>query len=81
VENSGSGLLAQYQGSPSNVLQTIYPENDWKMWLFDEIPHGFWGDQKNQRKFMEWLSKQLNHTKIEDWYMVTREVFLTFFSL
>ena len=77
VENSGAGLLSKYQGSPSKLLEAIFPQDDWKLWLFEETPKGFWADVKNHRNFLEWLGNKLEFKNKEDWYKLTREVALS----
>jgi hypothetical protein len=36
----------------------------------------FWGDLKNQRKFLEWAGKQLKINDMDDWYKITSKVAL-----
>jgi hypothetical protein len=53
------------------VLSTLYPEHNWLPWKFDRVPNRFWEDQINQRKFIEWLSAELNITDNSQWSTVT----------
>jgi len=57
---------------------TIFPEMDWKPWLFGKAPYGFWENSKNQRVYMEWFSEKVARS-LKDanaWYDITREDFL-----
>jgi hypothetical protein len=63
-----------YNGSPSRLLSTLYPEYDWLPWKFDRCPNKFWENVNNQRKFMEWATKELNIKDMSDWYTVSVKV-------
>lgn len=52
-------------------LLSMYPEYDWKSWLFSNPPKNMWNDENNLKKYFIWLSEQLNITKNEDWYKIT----------
>jgi hypothetical protein len=65
--------LKQYQ-HPSTLLSTVYPEHVWLPWKFDKCPHSYWEDLNNQRKFLDWMGKQLNFKEFSDWYSVTYKV-------
>src|SRR5690348_7938558 len=51
-ENGGKGLLNLYGGSVIRVLQNVYSEVDWKVWLFENPTKGFWLVKENQRKYL-----------------------------
>ena len=55
-------------------MSVVYPEYDWLPWRFVKCTQQFWGDVKNQRKFMDWAGKELNVQDMSDWYKVTTEV-------
>jgi hypothetical protein len=67
-------LKYKYNGSISALLLEVYPEYDWLPWKFAKSPHDFLGDQKNQRKFLDWAAKELNIKDMSDWYNVTYKV-------
>ncbi len=48
----------------------VYPEYDWIPWKFKQVPRGFWADEKNHRKFFDWLAKELNMKTLQDWQSV-----------
>ena len=88
-ENGGSGLLLLYGSSIYNLLSQILPQYNWLPWKFNSVPNGYWDDLNNQKKFLDYLTKELNIKKDEDWYQISSEVikfflfflFLFFFNL
>jgi hypothetical protein len=68
----GANLLKQYSGSLIKALEAIYPEHEWKLWLFDApaFPSGYWESSANTSKYLTWLAKQLNVSELEGWYTV-----------
>ena len=59
-KNGGKKLLSEiFNGSPSNALQSIYPEHNWVVWKFLNIPkHGYWDSPQNCRNFFDWIGSQ-----------------------
>jgi len=56
--NYGTSLLFNYyNGSPSDLVQTIYDDFDFIPWKFTSVPKGFWDKQENQRAYVDWLKK------------------------
>jgi hypothetical protein len=76
IDIGGSHLLTVFGGSLSNLLLNVYPNYDWLPWKFTMLPQRYWDDVKNQRKFMQWASKELNIKEMNDWYKATHRVFL-----
>ena len=70
----GSQLFSVIGPSISVILSKLYPEYNWLPWKFENGPKNFWGDVKNQRKFMEWAGKELKIKEMSDWYNVTIHV-------
>ena len=54
-----------------DILQQVYPDYNWLPWQFDKSPRNFWNDPKNTRKYMDWISTQLNVKDMDDWYKVS----------
>ncbi|GAK60958.1 hypothetical protein U27_00856 [Candidatus Vecturithrix granuli] len=74
--HNGSGFLTHfYRSSPSAAVMKCFPENDWKEWLFASAPKNFWKSPDNRLRYMQWLGKQLNFRKYEDWYEITQKLF------
>jgi hypothetical protein len=63
-----------YHNSLSKLLSTVYSEHEWLPWKFSKSSHHFWGDLENQRKFLDWVVKQLNYKEFQDWYQVSYKV-------
>lgn len=62
INKHGGGLLMKKfcDGSPSKLVMSSYPDFNWKIWKFTQVPDGFWNDFKNQKKFMDFLGAILN---------------------
>jgi len=69
-QNGGAGLLNRYTNSPYKALKTVYPEFDWKPWMFSQVSRGFWENEQNVLEGLKWLEKKLDIQKWEDWYTV-----------
>ena len=41
------------------------------LWRFRRVEKGYWNDQENRIKFMDWLGKQMGFKTMEDWYEVS----------
>ena len=68
----GEPLFDYYYGSSLILcLQTIFPEFDWKVWRFSHVAKGFWTDEANVKKYLEWLADQLDIVDASDWKNVT----------
>ena len=71
-ELGGRSLLRQYSGSMSKskrligltimklVLKEIYPSHNWDVSKFVSLPHRYWEDVNNQRKFFDDLASKLS---------------------
>lgn len=53
------------------VLQLVYPNHDWKPWMFTRSPTHFWNDIKNQRRFCDHITAELKMNDLNDWYKVS----------
>jgi hypothetical protein len=42
-------------------------------WKFNKAPKDFWNNKDNQRKFLDWLGKELGFKEMSDWYKVRVE--------
>ncbi len=68
----GSSLLRhKYNGSPSLMLSTLFPEYDWLLWKFSKAPWNMWGDKKIVRKFLDYVGKEVGVKEFSDWYNVS----------
>lgn len=71
-DNNGYGFI-KYYVSFYNCVKTFEPEYDWLFWKFTRVPDGFWEEFENQKKYMNWLFKELGYTEMEDWYKISQE--------
>lgn len=76
--------MNRYHNSPYRALSTIFPQNDWKPWLFSQVSkyfddlltfififfRGFWDKDENVRDALKWVETKLDIHKWEDWYTV-----------
>lgn len=61
--NGGGTLLNQhYNGSPSAVLQSVYPQHIWDLHKFKQMPHRYWHSKQNQLDFMNRYIHLYSHT-------------------
>jgi hypothetical protein len=74
-DHKGGALLLHYDCTVSAAIMSYLPNYDWKPWMFDKTPKGFWDERANRRRYMDWLGKQLGFKQINDWYSVTGEDF------
>ena len=73
-KNNGTTLLTHYKWSIQKLIKDIYPEYDWKPWLFSCVPQNYWKDKANHKLFFNWLGEELGYTKPEDWYLIEARV-------
>eukprot|EP00026_Physarum_polycephalum_P003249 Phypoly_transcript_03259.p1 GENE.Phypoly_transcript_03259~~Phypoly_transcript_03259.p1 ORF type:complete len:823 (+),score=78.04 Phypoly_transcript_03259:267-2471(+) len=66
----GAKLLEKYKDSLIVALQSVYPEHIFLPWRFNHTRKFIFEDKKYQREYLDWLGKELNITKPEDWYYV-----------
>jgi hypothetical protein len=63
----GASLLIEYNGSPSQLLNEVYPEYDWLPWKFVNTPNHIWTSEKTAQKFLEWAGTKLGVKEYKDW--------------
>ena len=73
LNNNGSGILKNYNGSPIQLVTSIYPNYNWSTWKFHQVPRGYWKDIKHQKDYMDWLGKKLGYTMMDDWYKINQK--------
>ena len=74
IENRGGKELLKHYKHPYELLSALYPEQEWLPWKFETPPTHYWKSTDNQRKFVEWVGKQLNIKEMKDWYHVSIKV-------
>ena len=66
-ELNGCGLMDHFECSVQRLVGAIYPEHDWKPWLFVQVPKDFWPHKKNRVACMSWLGERLGYSNQKDW--------------
>jgi hypothetical protein len=74
-DNKGGALLLQYDSTVSTAIMSNLPNYDWKEWMFDKTPKGFWHEREHRKRYMIWLGKRLRFKSKEDWYSLTGDDF------
>jgi len=69
-DNFGTTLLSNFNGSLAQLLGKHYPNYDWQVWRFERVPPGFWNEAENVFKYLAFLMKEFDITKMEDWYKI-----------
>lgn len=70
IEHHGHTLLATKGYSILNVLREYLPNHDWKPWLFERVPVGFWETAENRHAYLVWLGETLGYSRPSDWYEI-----------
>jgi len=68
----GKEILEIFENSIAKSLAAAYPNYEWLNWKFNYMPRSWWDDEKNQRIFMDWMGRQLNFKKKDDWYKLSK---------
>jgi hypothetical protein len=67
----GSFLVEKFGGSLYAALSFAYPEHQWLEWQFaGKMSPSFWSRVETQRKFTQWISKELKFATMDEWYRV-----------
>jgi hypothetical protein len=74
-DHKGGAFLINYDSTVSAAIMTYLPNYDWKEWMFDKTPKGFWHKKANRKRYMTWLGKKLRFKRMNDWYGVTGDDF------
>eukprot|EP01114_Cavostelium_apophysatum_P023739 TRINITY_DN9046_c0_g1_i1.p1 TRINITY_DN9046_c0_g1~~TRINITY_DN9046_c0_g1_i1.p1 ORF type:complete len:1029 (-),score=223.52 TRINITY_DN9046_c0_g1_i1:186-3272(-) len=70
IERGGRGLLREC-GSLLEILQTVYPDEQWKPELLAQIASRGKFDEGRQKLLLESIGKQLGVKKLSDWTGIT----------
>jgi hypothetical protein len=68
----GGGLLKFYDNSLLKILISVYPNHNWLRWKFGGFNTEYWEDKQNLRDVVDWISKELRISSLEDWYRVSQ---------
>ena len=72
-QNGSYEILQRYNHSLYEILCSIYPEEDWKIYdIYKKIPISYWNSIDNQKDFLQnVIGKKLNINEYKDWYDIT----------
>jgi hypothetical protein len=71
---SGRWLSNVYKGRGWTYgLVVQYPKHKWEPWRFNPVASYVWDDIQNRRGLLDAYMKDLNMTRMEDWYDVNME--------
>ena len=70
-ENELSGLLTYNEGGHIKLIMSVFNDYTWLEWKFRVVPHNFWDNKENHKRYIIWLGKELGYTKIEHWYKIS----------
>jgi len=73
-DNYGGGVLRRFNNSPYKLIKSVFPENEWLVWMFKCAPNGIWKNADIRKDYVLWLGKRLGFNNIEDWYGITVKV-------
>jgi len=57
--HGGLNLLKAFDKSVVGAIVAAYPEHEWQIWRFERVPKGFWQNDENVMKYLQWLQKQI----------------------
>jgi hypothetical protein len=52
------------------ALQTLFPDHDWQLWKFPNVPAAEWHNDDNIIKFLRYLESKWGIVSPEGWYKV-----------
>lgn len=73
--NYGTSLKNIWHGSPRQAAYCLFPDYDWKPWLFNQVPANWWKNADNRKEYFEWLGKKHGFLKPNDWYKAKKATF------
>jgi len=62
-----------YNQDRMRIVSEIYPEVDWKPWLFKRMPLNTWSDPLVVREYLDWIFEQEGFSDYADWYSIKRK--------
>lgn len=78
IDIGGRSLLNCFNGSPSQLIMSVYPEYPWKLLDFGQVPQRYWTLHENRLAFLESMKSSLNINQPEDWYNVSQRNIMDF---
>jgi len=69
-DNYGGGLLYRFNNSPYKLIKSVFPENEWLVWMFKCAPN-VWKNAAIRKEYVLWLGERLGYNNKDDWYGIT----------
>jgi len=66
IKNGGSGLLSEFNESPSAVIVAVFKDYTFLPWLFAKVPSHFFERKSNRRVYVQWLLKQVKVRSVNE---------------
>src|SRR5688572_23559083 len=75
-DKASSIVNKEFKGSMYLTLVKLFPEIEWsplkfkntKTVVHQSLPHGYWKESTNYRKYFDDLGRKLGVTNLDDWY-------------
>lgn len=71
TKHHGQSLLDLYDGSPSRVVKSIFPEHSWRSWRFSRVPQNLQLTDDELREMINDIAKHLHIKDMDEWYRVS----------
>jgi len=67
IQHGGAGLLRKYEGSPSEVVKTVFHTHQWHMWRFRTIPRAQLTTPLMLKTYFDTLAPQIGVHHLDEW--------------
>jgi len=72
LRNKHSRMFLRYfRWNLLKTLQFVFPENHWPIWMFENVPNGYWENEKHVISYLKWISEEIQIIRMEDWYNIS----------
>jgi len=76
IANYGTSLLGNiWHGAARKAAYFLFPDYDWKPWLFNQVPANWWKKAENRKEYLQWLGEKLGYSEPVDWYKAKKATF------
>lgn len=58
----------------NDIPKILYPDYDFKEWMFSKTTNKFWSNSDNIVKYLKWLAIRLSFKEEKEWYDLTQEM-------
>ena len=63
-------MLGYYDNNLAKMVMELMPEYPWIEWKFLSVPRIYWESMENQKKFINWIAKELKIESMDQWYQL-----------